>query len=73
MISILFDESSLRKKLLDACNRYAELSDKHTLSIGLIYDGKTYILNRNENEKKLRYDIGSISKTMTAHIVMKLL
>lgn len=64
--------SNLRFKTAERIKHYLALSDKNRLTIGLYCNGKFYVFGNPEEETQLRYDIGSISKTITAHLVLKL-
>ena len=68
----LLRRDAFREKLRASCERYLNLSCENRLSIGIIKDGLTYVYRLNDNEDELRYDIGSVSKTMTAHVILKL-
>ena len=68
----ILTKNAFREKLRGCIDRYLALSPENRLSIGLIKNGVTYIYGINADEDKLRYDIGSVSKTMTAHIILKL-
>ncbi len=64
--------SAFRTKVNNCIDRYLSLSDRQNISIGLYLKGKGYIVALNDNETALFYDIGSISKTVTAHLILKL-
>ena len=68
---IFLDYTDLRLKTAEKIKRYLALSPHNRLSIGIYHQGKCYIFG-GEEEKRLRYDIGSISKTVTAHLILKL-
>lgn len=68
---ISLDYTDLRLKTAEKIKRYLALSPHHRLSIGIYHQGKCYIFG-GEEENRLRYDIGSISKTVTAHLILKL-
>ncbi len=72
MDAIMLPKSAFRKKLLDRIEQYLSLSDKQTLSVGLYIHGQEYVVGLNEAEEVLSYDIGSVSKTLTAHLILKL-
>ncbi len=69
---VFLDESALRSKTKFYIEKYLSLSQEQSLSIGLYIKHKLYILRLNENENNLFYDIGSISKTFTAHLILKI-
>ena len=62
---------SFKEKVNRSIEKYLNISSKVSLSIGIYYQSGIYICNLNENEEKLYYDIGSITKTITAHMIMK--
>ncbi len=72
MPPIALPPSALRKKLLDRMESYLSLSDKQSLSVGFYVGGQQYIIDFNNNESELSYDIGSVSKTVTAHLILSL-
>lgn len=69
---ISLDYSALREKTSDKIKSYLALSDNNRISIGLYCKGRFYVFGEPRQEKSLRYDIGSISKTVTAHLILKL-
>lgn len=62
---------SFKEKVNRSIEKYLNISSKVSLSIGIYYQGKVYICDLNENEEELYYDIGSITKTITAHMIME--
>ena len=55
-------------------NEYVNKNENILLSLGIIVNGKKYYFNfgKNANDNVVYdYEIGSISKTFTAHLVMK--
>lgn len=68
---ISLDYTDLRLKTAEKIRRYLALSPHNRLTIGIYKQGKCYILG-GEGENLLRYDIGSITKTVTAHLILKL-
>ncbi len=71
MDHICLDYTALRSKAAEKIRRYLALSPHNRLTIGICKQGKCYIFG-GEEETKLRYDIGSITKTVTAHLILKL-
>lgn len=67
----MLELNAFRDKVKNCISKYLNISDKIKLSIGLYYQGKTYICDLNEDENKLMYDIGSITKTITSHMILK--
>ncbi len=72
MNTVSISIASIHKKTRDRINQYLSLSDKQSLSIGLYANGQAYIVNQDRDEKELSYDIGSVSKTVTGHLILKL-
>ncbi len=64
--------TDLRLKTAKKIKSYLALSTNNQLTIGLYKDGRFYVFGNPEEEKRLVYDIGSISKTVTAHLILKL-
>ena len=62
---------AFREKLLRSIDSYLALSKNNSLTIGLVKGGRFYIFGE-ENAESLMYDIGSITKTVTAHLVLSL-
>ena len=69
---ISLDYTDLRSKAAERINRYLSLSENNRLTIGLYKDGRLYVFGNPEEENRLYYDIGSVSKTVTAHLILKL-
>lgn len=65
------NKTLLRPKVLDRINRYLELSEHNKLTIGFYKDGQCYVFGEAA-ENALFYDIGSITKTVTSHLILKL-
>ncbi|MBQ3253992.1 MAG: beta-lactamase family protein [Acholeplasmatales bacterium] len=61
----------LRDKVIKCYDTYINISNSHTLAIGIYYKGNCYFFGNGIN-KSYRYDIGSITKTMTAHLILYL-
>ena len=62
----------LRPKVINAINKYLSLSKHQSLRVGIYRDGRLFVFGDGENLLTAEYDIGSISKTMTAHLILKL-
>ena len=60
----------LRPKVLACIDRYLRLSERHRMTVGFYWAGKLYVLGNGSEELALQYDIGSISKTVTAHLIL---
>ncbi len=72
MTPIIIPKSVLREKLLNTVNKYLALSNEQSISVGIYINGLPCIIDFNENESELSYDIGSLSKTLTGHLILKL-
>ena len=64
--------ADLRAKTAEKIKSYLALSGHNRLTVGLYKDGAFYVFGDPEEENSLAYDIGSVSKTVTAHLVLKL-
>ena len=69
---ISLDPKSLRLKTLKKIESYTALSENNRITVGLYKDGKCYVLGDAGEENRLFYDLGSVSKTVTAHLILKL-
>lgn len=69
---ISLDEAALRPKVAQKMDAYRALSPNNRLTIGLYCKGKRYVFGDPAEENRLRYDLGSVSKTFTAHLMLKL-
>ena len=67
---IYLDFDLIRPKSLAKIRQYLDLSKYNRLKIGLYKNGKCYVFG-DASEMELFYDIGSITKTVTAHIYTK--
>lgn len=65
------NRTSFRDKVLNSYDKYLKLSNDQAIAIGIYKAGKCYIFG-NAIKKDNMYDIGSISKTITAHLILKL-
>ncbi len=72
MTASLLQKDALSDKTLDVIERYTDLSDKHRITVGIYNNGRCYVLEQSYDDSGYRYDIGSISKTMTAHLILSL-
>ncbi len=66
------DYTDLRLKTAEKIKSYLALSDNNRITVGLYCRGKLYVFGNPEEENRFRYDIGSVSKTLTAHLILKL-
>lgn len=64
--------TDLRFKVSEKIKKYLSLSPNNRITIGLYDNGRFYVFGNPEEEKRLIYDIGSVSKTITAHLILKL-
>ncbi len=71
IISLSYKE--LRFKTAEKIKSYLALSNNNQITIGLYKGGQFYVFGDPEKENLFRYDIGSISKTVTAHLILKLI
>lgn len=69
---ISLNYTDLRFKTAERIKSYLALSDNNRLTVGLYCRGRLYVFGNPEEENRLRYDIGSVSKTVTAHLILKL-
>ena len=68
---IYLNLNRIRPKSAARIQQYLDLSKHNKLSIGLYKNGSCYVFG-GEDEMQLFYDIGSITKTVTAHLILKL-
>lgn len=69
---ISLNYTALRFKTAEKIKNYLALSNNNRITIGLYKEGKFYVFGNFQEENHYTYDIGSISKTVTAHLVLKL-
>ncbi len=69
---ISLNYSALRLKTAEKIKKYLTLSDNNRLTVGLYKEGKLFVFGNVSEENGLFYDIGSVSKTVTAHLILKL-
>ncbi len=69
---ISLNYTDLRLKTAEKIKSYLALSENNRLTIGLYCKGNVYVFGDPAEENRLRYDIGSVSKTVTAHYILKL-
>ena len=62
----------MRPKVVNSINRFLSISKNQSLTVGFYRGGKFYVFANSENPTQLFYDIGSISKTVTAHLILSL-
>ena len=69
---ISFNDTDLRLKTAEKIKNYLALSENNRLTVGLYCGGRVYVFGNPKEENRFRYDIGSVSKTVTAHLILKL-
>ncbi len=62
----------MRSKVSNSINRYLSISKNQSLTVGFYHERKLYVFSNSANPTKLFYDVGSISKTITAHLILSL-
>ena len=63
-------DEAFRPKVKKCIDGYLGISDNYSLTIGLYKKGKTYLYGNGDDLLSLQYDIGSVSKTATAHLIL---
>lgn len=63
---------AMRPKVLKSINKYLSLSNDQSLAVGFYHFGRLFVFGNSPDPTKLVYDIGSISKALTAHLILKL-
>ena len=58
---------AMRQKVMRSIDKYLKISKNQSLTVGFYFNGKRYVFSNSEKPEELMYDIGSISKTVTAH------
>ena len=71
MNMIKLERESFRNKFLNYYDKYISLSNNQNIAIGIYKNGVFYVFGNGIDEKYM-YDIGSITKTITAHLILKL-
>ena len=69
---IKLEKEAFRPKLRACIDGYLKISDRHTLTVGLYRRGEVYLFGDHNPDAPLIYDIGSVSKTVTAHLILYL-
>lgn len=71
---IFLEKAALRPKIWERIDRYLALGRHHRLTVGFYHKGTFYVMEdgRGADALALQYDVGSISKTMTAQLVLQL-
>ena len=68
----ILKKEAFRPKVRACIDGYLGISENYSLTIGLYRRGEMYIFGNHAPEATLQYDIGSISKTVTAHLILSL-
>lgn len=63
---------AMRQKVTRSIDKYLKISKNQSLTVGFYFNGKRYVFSNSEKPEELTYDIGSISKTVTAHLILSL-
>ena len=63
---------AMRPKVVNSINQYLSLSENQSLTVGFYRNGRTYVFSNSDHPEQLEYDIGSISKTVTAHLILRI-
>lgn len=71
MIEFLRSDA-FRPKVTSSINKYLSLSKNQSLTAGFYRGGKLYVISNEPKPLDCFYDIGSISKTTTAHLILSL-
>ncbi len=72
MNEIILGREAFRKKVNDCIDKYIQASEDIRLSVGIYCKGRKYIFGNGDDIAKRRYDLGSISKTLCAHLILNL-
>lgn len=64
--------SALRSKASLCAERYLGIGEGYRLSVCIYRRGELYLLGGDSDATRLQYDIGSVSKTMCAHLILYL-
>ena len=65
-------EEAIRKKTSDAIGKYLSSSPGCVLTVGIYNGGGLYVYSNSDEPLKLLYDVGSLTKTLTAHLILYL-
>jgi CubicO group peptidase (beta-lactamase class C family) len=68
----LLSTEAFRPKVAKCISKFLSISDNQSLTVGFYHRGRTYVMSNHSDPLSLSYDVGSISKTMTAHLILKL-
>lgn len=72
LIPTFIGDEAFRPKVRACIKGYLDISDNYSLSIGLYKEGRIFVYSNSEDVFSLQYDIGSVSKTVTAHLMLYL-
>ena len=71
-VSAFLSIDAFRPKVHKCIEKYLSLSKQQSLTVGFYKRGQWFIFGNEETPVSLLYDVGSISKTMTAHLILSL-
>ena len=63
---------AFRPKVVGCINKYLSLSENQSLTVGIYRGGERFVFGNDAECESNYYDVGSISKTMTAHLCLKI-
>ena len=63
---------AMRPKVANSIRKYLSISEHQSLTVGFYRGGRLYVFGNAPDPTALTYDIGSISKTVTAHLILHL-
>ena len=63
---------AFRPKVHKCIEKYLSLSSHQSLTVGFYKKGKWFVFGNQNDPTSLLYDVGSVSKTMTAHLILSL-
>ena len=66
---IKLNNQFFRNKVITCVDKYTNLSKYNNIAIGMYFNDKFYTFGNGTNKSYI-YDIGSISKTITAHLIL---
>ena len=72
MNEYVLTDSAFRSKVNDCIEKYINASDGIKLSVGIYHRGEKYVFGNGNDVATRKYDIGSVSKTLCAHLILEL-
>jgi CubicO group peptidase (beta-lactamase class C family) len=67
---ILLSDEAFRPKVRKCINSYLDISPSYSLTLGIYKNGKSFLFSNESDILAQSYDVGSISKTATAHLIL---